>query len=540
MVRVLDCTLRDGGRIIDCAFEDSYIKEMSYKLAAAKIDIIEIGFLRDWRNVNYQGNSTFFTDVEQIIPFVDKSSDAMYVAFVDFGMFDFDTLKPHDGRSIEGIRVGFTKKNFLNEKNEIIRCLHIVKDRGYKLFIQGVNSLSYTDKEMLEVIEMVNEVEPFGFGIVDTYGAMYADDLSNIFNLINNNLLKDICIDFHSHNNYQLSFSLAQEMISIAYGKRDIIIDATLNGMGKVAGNLNTELLIDYLVRKQGMDYEFNLICDLIDDYIYPYKESYQWGYSIPSLMAGIYQSHPNNIIYLTSKFRLQSRDIKNLISMIDPQLRQRYDYDNIEKLYVEYTATKIDDIETIKSLKNLIGNKKVLVIVPGNSIKNNKEKIDVYAQENDVYTISVNFVDPRADITFYGNKKRYFNFAAERANKPCIVVSNISPDNENDYVVNYYDLINTQYQYFENSTMMLLYLLRRIGVEEICLAGFDGFSTDIDNNYINDFFQNDRHINEFEAINREISQMLEEYIHSLKYKCRVSFLTESMYHKSRKEAKNQ
>ena len=110
MVRVLDCTLRDGGRIIDCAFEDSYIKEMSYKLAAAKIDIIEIGFLRDYSEIARQGNSTFFTDVEQIIPFVDKSSDAMYVAFVDFGMFDFDTLKPHDGRSIEGIRVGLLKK----------------------------------------------------------------------------------------------------------------------------------------------------------------------------------------------------------------------------------------------------------------------------------------------------------------------------------------------------------------------------------------------------------------------------------------------
>ena len=534
MVRVLDCTLRDGGRIIDCAFEDSYIKEMSYKLASAKIDIIEIGFLRDWRNVNYQGNSTFFTDVEQIIPFVDKSSNTVYVAFVDFGMFDFDTLKPYDGHSIDGIRVGFTKKDFLNEKDELLRCMQIVKDSGYKLFIQGVNSLAYSDKEMLEVIEFVNIVEPYSFGIVDTYGAMYSDDLSKIFQLINNNLLKEIYIDFHSHNNYQLSFSLAQEMIVMAQGKRDIIIDATLNGMGKVAGNLNTELLVDYLVRKCGMDYEFNLICDLIDDYIYPYKEKYQWGYSIPSLMAGIYQSHPNNIIYLTSKFRLQSRDIKNLISMIDSELRKRYDYDNIEKLYIEYSAIKIDDTETIENLKQLIGDKKIFVIAPGNSIKYNSEKIDAYVEQDNIFTISVNFVDPRADISFYGNKKRYFNFASDRANKPCIVVSNICPDNEKDYIVNYYDLINMEYQYFENSTMMLLYLLRRIGVTDICLAGFDGFRSDISNNYINEFFQNDRHINEFDAINREVAQMMEEYIHSLKYKCQISFLTESIYNKFR------
>lgn len=535
MIRILDCTLRDGGRIVNCAFEDSYIKEMSYKLAAAKIDIVEIGFLRDWRNVNYQGNSTFFTDVEQIVPFVDTTSNSMYVAFVDFGMFDFDTLRPFDGKSIHGIRVGFTRKNFLNEKDEIVRCLHIVKDRGYKLFIQGVNSLAYSDKEMLEVIEMVNEIEPFSFGIVDTYGAMYADDVASIFNLINNNLTKGICIDFHSHNNYQLSFSLAQEMISLSYGKRDIIIDATLNGMGKVAGNLNTELIVDYLVRKCGMDYEFNLICDLIDDYIYPYKENYKWGYSIPALLSGIYQSHPNNVIYLTSKFRLQSRDIKNLISMIDPELRQRYDYDNIEKIYMDYTATKIDDIETIKSLKKMFGDKKILVIVPSSSINANKEKIDLYAQNKEVFTISVNFVDPRADIAFYGNKKRYFNLKSDRSNKPSIVASNITPDNQKDYVVNYYDLINTQYKYFENSTMMLLYLLRRIGVESICLAGFDGFKTDVKTNYINNSFQNDRHIEEFDSINKEIQEMMEEYIHSLKYKCNISFLTESLYYAKEK-----
>ena len=67
-VRVLDCTLRDGGRIINCAFEDQETKEISKRLADAKIDIVEVGFLRDWRKVKYKGNSTFFTDVEQIRP----------------------------------------------------------------------------------------------------------------------------------------------------------------------------------------------------------------------------------------------------------------------------------------------------------------------------------------------------------------------------------------------------------------------------------------------------------------------------------------
>ena len=176
---------------------------------------------------------------------------------------------------------------------------------------------------------MVNEIKPYSFGIVDTYGAMYADDIERIYNLIDTNLQEDICIDFHSHNNYQLSFSLAQEIIRLSQkksGRREIILDATLNGIGKVAGNLNTELLLDFLVRKMNYAYEFDMVLDIIDDYIYPYKEKYNWGYSVPALMAGIYQSHPNNILYLTEKFRLQTKGITNLISMIHPDLRQRYD----------------------------------------------------------------------------------------------------------------------------------------------------------------------------------------------------------------------
>ena len=101
-VRILDCTLRDGGRIIDCAFPDCEIKEISDKLANAKIDIVEIGFLRDKNKVDYKGNSTFFTDVDQMRPFVNKDRQStLYVAFIDYGMFDIESLKPYDGNSID-------------------------------------------------------------------------------------------------------------------------------------------------------------------------------------------------------------------------------------------------------------------------------------------------------------------------------------------------------------------------------------------------------------------------------------------------------
>lgn len=532
-VRVLDCTLRDGGRIIDCAFPDREIKEMTDRLANAKIDIIEVGFLRDWRKVNYHGNSTFFTDVDQIKPYINRENKStIYTAFIDYGMCDIDSLKPYDGTSIDAIRFGFTKKDYTEEKNEILRWIRIIKERGYKLFIQGVNSLNYSDRELLEIVDMVNSVHPYSFGIVDTYGAMYIDDVDRLYGLIDHNMLPDICINFHSHNNYQLSFAFAQEVIKLSgTSNRQIIIDGTLGGMGKVAGNLNTELIIDYLVRKKRYDYEFEDILDILDDYVYKYSLNHKWGYSTTAMMAGVYKSHPNNVIYLTEKFRLDTKDIGKLLSMIDPVTRQKYDYNNIERLYTEYIADKIDDHETIAQLKHLTEGKEVLVMAPGNTLNTHREQIDTYINKNQPIVVSVNFVaeDPNA-YAFFGNQKRYARLAAKRIGRNVIISSNVKADNDGDLVVNYHSLINRGYKYFENSTIMLLNMLKRVSPRKIVIAGFDGFSEENEKNYSDNSFQNDRHIPEFSVLNKEVAQMYKEIKETVYPECIIKLLTPSLY----------
>ncbi|MCI8638467.1 MAG: hypothetical protein HFG41_04775 [Coprococcus sp.] len=532
-VRVLDCTLRDGGRIIDCAFSDQETKEISDRLANAKIDIIEVGFLRDWHKVNYHGNSTFFTDVDQIRPFVDKTkTNTLYVAFIDYGMCDIDTLKPFDGSSIDGIRFGFTKKNYDEEKEEVIRWAHVIKERGYKLFVQGVNSLNYADRELLEIVDMVNDIHPYSFGIVDTYGAMYMDDVDRLYGLIDHNMLSDICIDFHSHNNYQLSFAFAQEVIKLSgSSSRQIIIDGTLGGMGKVAGNLNTELIVDFLIRKLHYDYEFEDILDMLDDYIYKYSLEHKWGYSTAAMMAGIYKSHPNNIIYLTEKFRLDTKDVGNLLSMIDPETRQRYDYDNIQRLYTEYVADKVDDYEAIQHLREVMEGKEVLLMVPGNTLNTHRELIAGYKDQNKPIVISVNFVaDEPSAYTFFGNAKRYARLEKKRKGRNVIISSNVKGDSETDIVVNYHSLINRGYKYFENSTIMLLNLLKRINPIKITIAGFDGFDADNDKNYLDNSYQNERHIEEFEVLNKEISIMLKDIIDTMAPFCEFNLITPSKF----------
>lgn len=532
-VKILDCTLRDGGRIINCAFPNSQIKDIAYRLADANIDIIEVGFLRDAKSVNYQGNSTFFTDVDQIRPFVNRKKDTMYVAFIDYGMFDFSTLKPYDGTSIDGLRIGFTRKNFENDHEEILECLAEVKQKGYKLFVQGVNSLGYTDRELLGIVDIVNQIQPEGFGIVDTYGAMYMDDVDRLYTIVDHNLDENIAIDFHSHNNYQLSFAFAQEIIRLSNSKREVIIDGTLNGMGKCAGNLNTELLVDYLVRKRNYDYDFDAILDIIDDHIYNYHLQHPWGYSIPALMGGIYRSHPNNIIYLTEKFRLATKDIKYIISMIDPEMRMRYDYDNIQRLYQEYNHVKVDDKENLALLERILKGKKILLLMPGQSISQYKDEIMKKIEAENLFVITVNFRDETFDkyseLAFWGSQKRYEHYTDLRKEVTSLITSNIESDKGDDIIVNYDSFVDRTQEYSDNASLMLMRILQRVGVVSYYVAGFDGFT--VNGSYYNKTdFSEERFRSQYESINKGVAHQLSMFADSLKHPEDIQFVTPSIY----------
>lgn len=532
-VQVLDCTLRDGGRIIDCEFGDKTISDMAKDLTLAGVDIVEMGFLRAPDIFQYKSGCTFFNNVSDLKPFIPPNrKGAMYVAFIDFNMYDFSKLEVCDGSSVTGIRVGFTKEQFITRRDEIKKALCEVKEKGYKLFVQGVNSLAYSDKELLELIEVINETEPYSYGIVDTYGAMYLEDMIHFYELVDYNLASDICIDVHSHNNFQSSFAFAQEIIKLANGKRNIILDATLNGMGKGAGNLNTELIVDYLVRKKNSDYDIDRILDCIDKYLVPLKDRCAWGYSVPAFMAGIYKSHPNNVIYLTEKYRLNSKDIKYILSGIDETVRQRYDYDIIQRIYRTYNENLTDDRDSIRELYKKLRNRSILILAPGRTVSEFRDEIEEYIRMANPIVISVNFVPEhlKCDWYFYANTIHWERICDEISHERCIVSSNIHVNTADAYIVNYSSLIEEDSILYDNSTIMLLNLLKRVEVSEIAIAGFDGLKESGENYIDNHMFSNTVKEISVADTNKEVRRLYEQYKDKVLHKIKVRILTPSIY----------
>jgi 4-hydroxy 2-oxovalerate aldolase len=531
-IKILDCTLRDGIRLIGNQYPDESIRNVACGLRDANIDIIEMGFLRSGEGIEYKKGSTYFTEISQIADFIPQErGSSEYVVFTDYGAqykgWDFNKIKPCDGTSVTGFRVGYRKEDLA----AAIDTFKTVQENGYKLFIQGVESLNYSDREMLETIDIINELQPYSFGLVDTYGAMYKEDALHLFNLVSRNLDENIAIDFHSHNNMQLSFSLAQEIVQASGTGRTILIDATLDGLGGGAGNLNTELIADYLNSKYDYEYNMDAVFDTIDEYVDWIKEKNTWSYSIPHYFAGIYNSHANNITYLLDKHRIGTKDIRNILTMIDPVARKRYNYGELEKLYIEYSDDNCDDSNTLAELKKKWNGRPVMMIAPGASSVTERGRIEEVIADRNPVCVSVNHVvDHKDAYAFYANPRRYKKDEAALSSMAdhIILVSNVR-DEALSYHVRYSRLISKDLQHFDNSSIMFLNLLRLLDVKEILIAGLDGYDVGKEN-YFHSGYSNHHKPEDYQLVNDELRLFLTNYCEALRDSASIAFVTTSMF----------
>lgn len=288
-IQILDCTLRDGGYINDWAFGRKTITSILDKLESANIDIIECGFLT---GMVQDEDCSLFNSVSQLEAVLPKRErNSMYVAMIAIGEKELhpSELMPYDGKSIGGIRLTFHKE----EIAQAFEWARIIMEKGYEVFMQPVGTAFYSDLELLQLVEKINELNPYAFYIVDTLGSMYRNEVSHRFYLIDENMRQEIHLGFHGHNNLQLAFSNAQVLGKIQT-KRTLILDASVYGMGRGAGNLPTELITQYINKNIASRYDVTMVMDIYDEYIAAIRKEYEWGYTVPYHIAASNVCHPN------------------------------------------------------------------------------------------------------------------------------------------------------------------------------------------------------------------------------------------------------
>lgn len=523
-IKLLDCTLRDGGYVNDWNFGHSVISGTYKRLDNSGVEFIEVGFLDDRREPDI--NRTIFPNTKALNKVYENVStkSAIPVAMIDFGTCDISNIAPVEESFVKGIRVIFKKEKI----EKALPFCKAIKDKGYMLFIQAISITAYSDEDMLDYLKKINEIKPFAFSIVDTYGLLDNEKLEHYFHLIDDNLDSDICLGYHSHNNFQLAFSNTITFLKMFNGKRTLVADSTVYGMGKSAGNCPTELIAMHMNNNYGKNYNLDSVMEIIDtDIMTIYKQNY-WGYKYNFYIAAMQNCHPNYVQYLLDKKTLSVEAVNDILSNIPDEKKLLFDKDYIVNAYSNYQKHKIDDENTYKEL-GFIKDKPVLLIGPGSSINNNKEDILAFIGEENPIIISINFLPENFNsrYIFFSNSKRYSQFddIATKSDKVKIIAtSNITElDCPIDYFFNYESLLSDTADGNDNALTLILNALVKLGVKSVNLAGFDGFSNFSENYYTSKYSYV---LEDNKARNQTVSDMLKEISKSIK----LNFITPTLY----------
>ena len=532
-IKLLDCTLRDGGYVNDWEFGRDNIVNIFERLVSAGVDIIEVGFLDERRP--FDPNRSIFPDTEsanKIYGRLDKGN-AMVVAMIDYGTCGIEHLQPASETCLDGIRV--ICKNFKKEK-AIAFCKE-VKALGYKVFAQAVSITSYTDRELLDLVDLVNDLEPEALSIVDTYGLMHEDHVQHYFELMDYNLKPGIKIGYHAHNNFQLAYSNSIELLRVPT-RRTIVIDGSLHGMGKSAGNLPIELMSMYLNGNYGKSFDISQLLEAIDMNIMPFYRKTPWGYKMFYYIAASHQCHPNYVDWLMNKQTLSLSQITEILNMLQGEKKLLYDKEYIEELYMEYQSRECNDDEALRELSAKWRDQEILVLGPGANLLRQQDRVHRYIEEKDPVVITINYLPEEfhTDYVFLTNSRRYMQLITRLAllaengqwkrDFRTVATSNIPKVSENfDYILNYNSLIDRNAEYMDNSFVMLLHVMAETGVRRIACAGFDGYSTKAEN-YFNSEMDYRIAKEKFHGLNEYVAKNLRD----LKGTLEVEFVTDSRY----------
>lgn len=520
-ISLLDCTLRDGGCVNDFNFGESYMNQIFDGVQKSGVEIIECGYI-DENKGSASGRTQFIND-EAISDTLlrRKTGTAKYVAMIDYGKYDVSKLQQRNEYSIDGIRLAFHKKNC----REMIEWGKIILEKGYDLYIQPMLVMRYTDRELIDFIDLINEELPqaTAFYIVDSFGEMRAVDLKRVVNIVDHNLISNMSIGFHSHNNLQLSYSNATTLLEFST-QRNLIFDVSILGMGKGAGNLNAEIFAEHLNIYHEKSYDISAMLEVIDKVLNQIKQDYSWGYSVEYYLSSINRCTPSYAGYFYKKHTLSIDEIAVLLSEIEEEKKISFDREYARKIYYQFVGKKIDDTKTIDKLKERFEGKDVVLVAPGKSISENlSELCSLKGTENKI-VVSVNHViEGLADYVFVTKKNTYE--MAKDGDATIIATSNVTT-NESQLVVNYDKYNNLGDEKVDISIVLLFNLLKELKVNSVALAGFDGFKADMGANYYSE--------NLMRPVTKEIAEMrnttIKRMIGEASKEIKITFLTDSLY----------
>ena len=329
-IEVLDCTLRDGGHVNNAEFGRGNILKIETALVKSKVDIIELGFLKDGEFSLDQSNYSRMEDAYENLSHINEKRKFSVMIRPDW--YDISQLSPRSG-DISLIRFAFYLKDIGLTK----KYANIARDLGYDFTLNPVNIMSYTDGDLDFVLKEADELKPYVVNIVDTFGSIQSKDLERIYHFYEKNLSMDIRIGLHLHENMSSAFMLMQHFLEIKNPRRMVVIDGSLLGMGRIPGNLPIEMLLDYMNTYRGHNYDLMPVLEVISNVIEPEKKKRGWVYHPAYYFTGKYQIHRSYAeYYIDNRKDLTLADMLGIFNLLKDDASKRDFSEDRAENYVE------------------------------------------------------------------------------------------------------------------------------------------------------------------------------------------------------------
>ncbi|UCE71872.1 MAG: aldolase catalytic domain-containing protein [Nitrospiraceae bacterium] len=304
-IKVIDCSVRDGGLMNKWQFDDSFVCKVYSALTEAGVDYMEIGYLSSESSFSRDevGPWKFCAedDVKRIIG--DSEKKIKLSAMADIGRIDYGDIPQMTDSSLDMIRVAC----YAHQVDAAIDLAHHCIDKGYETTINVMAVSTVGLRELDEALDDLSKCRVPVIYVVDSFGSFYSEDIESLARKYMERL-PGKTIGIHCHNNQQLAFAntIAAIIAGINY------LDGSLYGIGRGAGNCPLELLISFLKNPK---FKVRPLIEAIEDEILPWAEKIDWGYYIPYMITGTMNQHPR-----TAMAHMESKE-KNKVTQFYDQI---------------------------------------------------------------------------------------------------------------------------------------------------------------------------------------------------------------------------
>ena len=286
-IKVLDCTIRDGGLINNHYFTDEFVRAVYKALSEAGIDYMEMGYRSSRKYAPPEEYGAWkYCDDDKIREIIDGiESDVKLSVMVDAHRVLEQHFAPVDESPFDMIRIA----TYVKDVDKAIALQQRVDDLGYETTI---NVMAISTENEFDLVEALNQIAVTTTGtvyVVDSFGYFFSEQIHYIVELFKKHL-PGKRLGIHCHNNQQLAFANTIEAI-----RKDCnLVDGSLFGIGRGAGNCPLELIMGFLKNPK-----FNIepVLKVIQDYMIPMRQELEWGYLIPYAITGILNQHPRAAI---------------------------------------------------------------------------------------------------------------------------------------------------------------------------------------------------------------------------------------------------